>query len=120
MREYVGIGPAPSGESCAQVGSPDYYERVVAECRAYIQAIRKMLGEEPVGARLAVKSFPHDFGTYSEVVCYYDDNFPDAVDYAFRCEGEAPTTWAEAGMDVLRIAGSSASTQQNRDRKRER
>ncbi len=70
----------------------------MAECRAYIQAIRKVLGEEPVGARLAVKSFPHDFGMYHEVVCFYDDNFPESVDYALLCEAEAPTTWAEAGM----------------------
>lgn len=28
-----------------------------------------------------------------EVVCWYDDAFPESIDYAFRCESGAPTTW---------------------------
>jgi hypothetical protein len=100
MREYVEIGQAPCMEDCAQVGSSGYMERAMAECQAYIKAIRRVLGEEPNGARLSVKSFQHDFGSYLEVVCYYDESEPASVDYAFMCERKAPQTWEEAGMEV--------------------
>ena len=64
MRDYVSIGSAPSDEDCVAVGSEDYYKKARAECQRFIEVIRKKLGPEPSGARLVVKSFPHDFGTY--------------------------------------------------------
>jgi hypothetical protein len=93
MRDYISIGPAPADEQCAQLGADDYYELVMEQCRRFREVIRKHIGPEPKGAELKIKSFPHDFGTYYEVVCYYDDAYPDAVDYAFRCEAESPLTW---------------------------
>ena len=92
-RDYVDIGSSPSDEDCAQVGSPDYYTRAKAECARFIELIRKTVGEEPPGAHLAVKSNPHDFGTYYEVVCYYQDTDEEAQKYAFRCENDAPAKW---------------------------
>lgn len=74
--DVVYLGSAPAGEDCAQVGSADYQERARAECLAYA----------------------HDFGNYFEVVCEYDGDNPDAANYAARCDGDAPTTWAAAGM----------------------
>jgi len=93
MRDYLNIGSTPPAEDCAQVGSDNYYEESKKECKRYIELLREKMGNEPVGARLAIKSFPHDFGNYYEVVCYYDDSNPKAVDYAFRCESEGPETW---------------------------
>jgi hypothetical protein len=86
-------------EGCAQVGDDDYRDVAMRECRAYIEAIRKKLGPEPEGATLRVKSFPHDHGTYYEAVCIYDPNESQAVEYAFRCEAEAPSTWDEVGIE---------------------
>lgn len=93
MRDYIDIGSSPSGEDCAQVGEPDYERRARTECARFIELIRKTLGEEPPGAHLAVKSNPHDFATYYEVVCYFQDDDPEATAYAFRCESDAPATW---------------------------
>ncbi len=92
-RDYIEIGPAPCEEECAQVGSDGYHARAREECRRFIGAIRAKLGPEPDGARLAAKSFSHDFGTYHEVVCWYDEGNEAAAAYAFRCEAEAPTHW---------------------------
>jgi hypothetical protein len=86
MKDYITIGSTPAGENCAQVGSPDYFERSKKEMKAYINQIRREFGSEPVGARLSIKSFPHDFGTYSEVICYYYDEIPESVDYALKAE----------------------------------
>ena len=93
MREYISVGPSPAEEPCAQVGDSDYRAQALAECRRFIELIRRTVGMEPPGARLAVKAFPHDFGTYHEVVCYYEEDDEAAGDYAFRCESEAPARW---------------------------
>ncbi len=102
MKDFIDVGCAPPCENCAQVGADGYWERARRECRAWIAQLRRTLGEEPDGARLAVKSNPHDFGTYLSVVCHFDDTLPASVDYAFRCEGEAPNEWDEEARRELR------------------
>ncbi|HSW57589.1 MAG TPA: hypothetical protein VLH15_04255 [Dehalococcoidales bacterium] len=87
------LGSAPVDEDCAQVGSKNYAEMARGECEEYIRLIRASLGFEPARARLAVKTFPHDFGTYYEVVCWYDPHDREETEYAERCWEEAPTRW---------------------------
>jgi hypothetical protein len=94
--DYIDIGSTPADEECAQVGSPDYARRAREECNRFINLIRHVVGPEPEGARLTVKSNPHDFGTYYEVVCYYDTENEEARKYAYRCERDAPTRWEPA------------------------
>ena len=92
----MSIGSAPSDEDCVSVNPRgDYHEAMRAECRRFLELIRKKLGEEPPGARLAVKGNPHDFGTYYDVVCYFDDADEEARRYALRCEADSPRTWAD-------------------------
>jgi hypothetical protein len=93
MRDYFSLGQTPSEEDCAQVGQPDYRQKALAECERYIELIRATLGPEPEGAELAIKSFSHDFGTYYEVVIWFEPDDATAVAYAERCEDDAPTTW---------------------------
>lgn len=98
MRDYMTIGSTPCDEECTGVGAENYDARARVESNQFIDAIRKKLGNEPDGARLAIKSFPHDFGTYHEVVCYFDTDKEESVEYAYRCESDSPNTWAEVGM----------------------
>jgi hypothetical protein len=95
MRDYITLGPTPSEELCAQVGEPDYPEKAVAECRRFIQLLRQKFGPEPRGAWLTTKWFPHDFGSYCEVVCHFDTDSEESVEYALCCEAEMPATWEE-------------------------
>lgn len=89
MRDYIDIGSTPANEDCEQLG-PNYdAQKARKECRAFIHQILRELGPEPEGANLAIKSNPHDFGTYLEVVCYFDDKNEKARNYAFRCEDTA-------------------------------
>ena len=92
--DYMEIGPVPAAEECQQVGMPGY-DPIAAkqECQRFIDLIRQVVGEEPEGARLVVKSNPHDFGTYYEVAVKYDVNDEIAVEYAMKVESEAPLTW---------------------------
>ena len=96
MIDYLEIGPVPCEEDCQQVGT-ESYSPVAAreECHRFIRAIRTTVGHEPQGAWLTVRSNPHDFGTYYEVAVKYDDNYPEAFEYALRVESDAPTRWPE-------------------------
>ena len=94
-REYITIGSSPIEEDCVQVGTENYMKRSNDECHRFILLIRKKNGDEPVGASLRIKMFTHDFGTYCEVVCYYDENNEEATEYAFDCETNTPMTWED-------------------------
>ena len=94
MRGHIEIGSAPSEEECVQVNKEgNYHKAMRAECLRFIEQLRRVFGPEPEGAQLSVKSNPHDFGTYYEVVCYFEDNDEAARKYAFRCENETPARW---------------------------
>ena len=93
MRDYLDIGPVPAEEDCVQVGVDNYMALAKPECNRFIARIREVVGIEPEGAHLAVKSNPHDFGSYLSVVCYWDTDNEVAEAYAFRCESDGPLTW---------------------------
>ena len=97
MRDYLTLGPVPADEPCAQVGEENYASLARAECRRFIALLRHTFGPEPSGAWLSMKAFDHDFGTYYEVVCYFNNDVQKSIDYALRCEREAPTTWGREG-----------------------
>jgi hypothetical protein len=95
MQDFVTLGTAPVDEPCAQLGQPDYYDKVRDECRRFIRLLRQKFGEEPPGARFAIKGFDHDFGTYYEVVVHFDTDDEEASHYPYRCEDELPATWGD-------------------------
>ena len=101
MENYLVLAPAPSEEDCVCVGEDNYMPRARAECQRFITLLRTKFGPEPEGARLAVKSFMHDFGDYVEVVCYFDENLPDSVEYALHCEANLPATWDDSSRTPL-------------------
>lgn len=88
MRDYLTLGPVPVDEDCQQIGTPGYdYEKDTADLRRYKAMLQKRWPE----AHFAIKSFPHDFGTYREVVVYFDDEEDDPV--AFEVEANLPQVW---------------------------
>ncbi|MBS2132069.1 hypothetical protein KEX41_28185 (plasmid) [Burkholderia thailandensis] len=110
MVETIEIGSAPCDEQCAQVGQADYPERSRAECRAFINQIRRALGEPPEGVGLFIRSNAHDFGTYREVAVKVGavptpEAREKAVEYAGRCESESPVNWDDEARAELAAAG---------------
>jgi hypothetical protein len=86
-----------------QVGTPDYYCKGRKECQAFRRQLIREFGEPPENAHLAIKSFPHDFGSYMEVVCYFDDSDRASIEYAFKLEGGTPARWdKEAQQDLAK------------------
>jgi hypothetical protein len=93
-RETIIVGSTPYDEECAQVGTPDYRQRAWVEMSVFIKQLRRQFGTEPEGCRLTIKAFPHDFGTYHEVVVIVDDsNNQAALEWAINVENNCPAHW---------------------------
>ena len=95
IRDSLYIGESPWEETCAQVGSDMYPANAQKECRRFINQIRNHYGSEPQGARLYIKSNPHDFGSYLSVECEFiwdpsemDEEWTPSQEYAFAIEGD--------------------------------
>lgn len=102
---YVNIGSTPSEEACAQVGSKDYMKLSHLECSLY----REQLQDQFPDGDFRVKSFSHDFGSYLEVVAYYDDDDEESPQTvaAFDAESGACPTWTAASRKKLNDAAMS-------------
>ncbi len=93
MLDYLHIGASPVEEDCAQVGSDCYRERSWKECKAFAGQLLRQFGEPPLGARITVKRFQHDFGEYREVCVVFDDTVEKELEYALKLESETPMKW---------------------------
>lgn len=116
MEETIEIGPGPCEEGCAQMCDTNYPERSRAECRAFINQIKRVMGEPPEGAGLFIKSNAHDFGTYREVAVKVTGGLTAAarqiaLEYAYRCESDSPETWDAAARVELAEAGFPVKTE---------
>jgi hypothetical protein len=101
VKDYLSIGSSPSDETCAQVGADNYPEQSRKECRAFLHQLERAFPNPPDGCYLAVKSFEHDFGTYREVVCYFDDESEESRHYAFNMENNTPENWDAAAIEEM-------------------
>lgn len=90
MRDYVVLGPTPADEDCTAAGVCPNRERY--ESTVYAQQLARMF-PPPQGCRFIAKAFPHDFGSYYEVVVTYDDTSEEQTDFAFKVESMAPARW---------------------------
>lgn len=96
MLDYIELGSTPSGENCVQVGKPGYYPEMRKECQCYRDYLRRLFpipDDLKMFVDFRIKDFPHDFGTYCEVVIRYHDNIPEAIDFALNVEDNLPEHW---------------------------
>jgi hypothetical protein len=94
MRDYLSIGSSPYDEDCAQVGSCDYERRSRKELRAFKHQLQRLFPN----AEIAIKSFPHDFGTYREVCVFFDDEDEASTDIALNVESNTPAQWDKEAL----------------------
>ena len=103
MRDYINIGSAPVEEQCAQVGRDNYRAMARLECRAFKEQLERKFPDGEFG----IKSFPHDFGTYFEVVAYFEDEVDRdaealrAREAAFEAEANTPMYWDKEAKAIL-------------------
>jgi len=101
MIDYLIIGVSPCEEDCSHVGSQDYPERSRRECQVFLYQLKRQFRDPPTGARLIIKTFQHDFGSYREVCVEFDDTIREASEYAFKLEGKTPQRWDETAKKEL-------------------
>jgi hypothetical protein len=72
LMDYLNVG----ANGFAQVGDEHYF----AKSKVEMQYLLKLISDKfPIPAKLSflcffgIKSFPHDFGTYHEIVLHFDD-----------------------------------------------
>jgi len=92
--EYIELGPSPAGEDCVQVGDDNYRENARKECKRYVSLLEEMFPSENPNNFFDIMGFPHDFGTYYEVVVYFDCTNTKSVDFAYNVESNLPEYWA--------------------------
>ena len=114
-RDYMNIGSTPAGEECVQVGTSDYYSKSMKEGKAFINQLTRMFGDpSEYNCSFRVKAFPHDFGTYHEVVVSYNDEDEDACQFAYKVEAEAPEYWDNEAKLELRILEVAFPTKESK------
>jgi len=104
-REYLTIGPTPCDEVCHPANGDKKMQRI--EMNAFKEQLTRVMNTE-FGEKLCVyfsiKSFPHDFGSYSEVCVIYDDEDQTQVQQAFWIESNTPESWdAEAEKELKEV-----------------
>ena len=96
MRDFINIGSTPPEEDCFPAG----HRLARAETAIYCKQLQR---EFPDGD-FRVKGFPHDFGTYHEVVAWFSDE-PVTGDRqrqaAFDAEGGGLPNWDEQAKAEL-------------------
>lgn len=111
----IEIGPAPTCETCAQVGADDYAVRSRRECAVFARMLERLFPvPEGVQACFKVKTFHHDFGAYREVVVEYEGH--GGIDYACRVERETPERWDPVAQFESLLARATRGLRQCRAR----
>jgi len=101
MRDNLTLDPTPSGEECAQIGSDNYMARAQKECDAYLHQLERTFPVMPEDTYFAVKRNPHEFGTYLEVVVFFETEDEASSNFAFAVDGDKPTHWDEEAKKEL-------------------
>lgn len=93
--DYLTLGSTPYDEPCAQVGASNYRAATRIESEHYIQQLQAILLSKFPESEISIRSkgFPHDFGTYHEIVAYYNPNNADQCEQAFWLDENVPANW---------------------------
>lgn len=104
---HITFGSAPSDESCAQVGTENYEENAHKECQEWRRQLVRFYEARgktaPENLRLVIRSNPHDFGTYYEVVARFPDEDDESYDFAIWLENNAPPEWDDEARAALAL-----------------
>lgn len=93
MTNFINIGSTPPEEDCYPVG----HRLARGETQIYARQLRR---EFPAG-RFVVKSFPHDFGTYHEVVAM--EGTEEETEAAYAAEGDCAAHWDAEACEELEL-----------------
>jgi hypothetical protein len=98
MKRVV-IGPAPLNEMVPLAKKGRVVARKAAE--VFARQLLRQLGAPPPGVHVAVGRVRDGQRTVYCAVCFYDDADERALEYAWRCEDQAPLNWDEIARAEL-------------------
>lgn len=104
-QEYIELGPVPCEENCAQVGDADFRKASNLEMSAYINQLRREFHSRLNVIEFGKKWFDHDFGSYGEVVVYFNPDDDESFQAAYFVESHLPMTWDDEAIKELEDAG---------------
>ena len=113
MIDYLTLGPTPAAEPCEQLGPSYDPQQARAECETFKRQLQRLF---PDGS-FAVRRFPHDFGTYLEVVALYDVQDEAQQAAAFAAERRTPARWDDEALEDLKCLMSWARIARRRAEK---
>jgi hypothetical protein len=101
--DFLYLGPVPCDEPCAQVGEMNYQKNSSIEMSTYIDQLYRMFPElENSSLAIRKKWFPHDFGSYGEVIAVYNEEDEQAYDLALKIERNLPYKWDKESLKYLK------------------
>ena len=100
--EYLELGASPANEDCVQVGSDNYRELALEECRRYKRQLIKQFQESYDTGLIGfqIKAFPHDFGSYYEVCVLFNEDDEKSCQLAYDVEAQAWPEWRDENATV--------------------
>jgi len=105
MKDYIELGTTPCSENCVGIGSDDYRKQSKIEANTFAKQLIRNFGQGTLNNYFEFKSFPHDFGTYFELVIHYNDEDEESLEYALKLEGNLPEVWDEKSIEELQKLG---------------
>jgi hypothetical protein len=94
-KDFISICNTPASEDCVQVSKTEYYmDKMLAECDRYKEMLQAKFAD-CTKVTIAVKTFPHDLGSYAEVVVKYDNEDIEALAQAIHIENNMPMNWTD-------------------------
>lgn len=103
MLEYMEIGPVPCEEDCAQVGQSDFRKIASKQMDAYISQLKREFATRLDVIDFGKKWFNHDFGTYGEVVVYFNPDDEYSTKSAYFVESHLPMNWDDEAIEELNL-----------------
>lgn len=96
MIEYLELGSVPYDEDCPQVGY-DSTDKLYAYVCVYAEQLERMFPK----AKIRVRRYNHDFGSYYEAIVKFNPNNEDEAEAAFEAEGNLPDLWDDEAKAAI-------------------
>ena len=106
MHNEITLGATPSNEPCVSVtANGDYFQAMQAECGIFKrQLIRQFVCPDHVLAYFKLKTNPHDFGSYMEVILVFEDADLDSSEFANNVEENLPDVWDSTARKEIELS----------------
>lgn len=95
--DYIEITCSPFGEDCVQIGDNDYRRKATVELAAFKAQLERIWPD----GDFQIKWFPHDFGSYGEVVAWMHGEDAVQTSIAYEAEANTPEFWDEEAKKYL-------------------